>query len=61
MCDGHNHPLREIYRSGHDIQDVVRWCPDCGAVVVDGEMDGRVRPGHVVPMQFPKTAKRQTK
>lgn len=60
MCDGKNHPLKEIFRSGceDDIQSVVRWCPDCGAVVVDGELDGRVRAGAVMPMRFPASAKR---
>lgn len=61
MCDGTNHPLKEIFRSGYrdDVQSVVRWCPDCGSVVVDGEYDGRVRPGGVMKMQFPALAKRK--
>lgn len=61
MCDGKNHPLKEIFRSGYqdDIQSVVRWCPDCGAVVVDGEYDGRVRAGDIMQMQFPTSAKRK--
>lgn len=55
MCDGHNHPLVEIHRSkdAYDVYTVVNWCPDCGAVVVDGEHDGRVAPGRVMPMRFP--------
>ena len=62
MCDGRNHPLKEIYRSGYedDIQDVVRWCPECGAIVVDGEIDGRTRPGGGAPMRFP-SIRHQTK
>lgn len=53
MCDRKNHPLIEIYRHGYEdsIQHVVRWCPECGAVVVDGELDGRVRPGVVMAMK----------
>lgn len=57
MCNGKNHPLKEIFRAGFedDVQSVVRWCPDCGAVVVDGELDGRVRSGAVMPMLFPSS------
>ena len=61
MCDLRNHPLVEIFRAGPDdgIQSVVRWCPDCGAVVVDGEIDGRVAAGRVMPMQHAKIALRK--
>ena len=60
MCDGHHHNLKVIYCNGydHDVVDVVRWCEDCGAVVVDGDYDGRTRPGAVMKMRFPKTATR---
>jgi ribosomal protein S27AE len=56
MCDGRNHPLCEIFRTkdAYEIYSVVNWCPDCGAVVVDGEHDGRVAPGRVMPMRFPR-------
>jgi valyl-tRNA synthetase len=55
MCDGYNHPLIEIQRKSdhYGIESVVRWCPDCGAIVVDGEMDGRVQAGQVMKMKFP--------
>lgn len=55
MCDRKNHPLKEILRTGYtdDKQNVVRWCPDCGAVVVDSEFDGRIDPGRVMKMRFP--------
>jgi len=60
MCDLRNHPLIEIFRSGHDdgydAQAVIRWCPDCGAIVVDGECDGRTYAGHFSKMKFPKVA-----
>lgn len=54
MCDKKQHPLIEIFRTGYvdGLQTVVRWCPDCGAIVVDGEIDGRVLPGHVVKMRL---------
>lgn len=56
MCDKKNHPLIEVFRTGCEdgIQSVVRWCPDCGAVVVDEELDGRVYAGSVMKMRFPK-------
>lgn len=38
-------------------QDVVRWCTDCGAVVIDIDFDGRTYPGRVKEMQFPKIIK----
>jgi hypothetical protein len=55
MCNGTNHNLVEIYRDGYadDINTVVRWCKDCGAVVVDSDYDGRTMPGHNSPMRFP--------
>jgi len=56
MCDNHNHNLKVIYRTGEDAwneEHVVRWCVDCGAVVVDRESDNR-RFGTVVSMRFPR-------
>lgn len=35
--------------------NVVRWCSVCGAIVVDTDVGGRVYPGQVQPMRFPKT------
>ena len=60
MCDKINHPLVEVYRAGggdYSPAHVVMWCPDCGAVVVDAEMDGRTYPGKVLPMQHPHDAR----
>jgi hypothetical protein len=34
-------------------QEKVRWCPKCGAVVVDEDTDGRISPGSIRKMQFP--------
>ncbi len=33
---------------------IVRWCENCGAIVVDIDFDGRTKPGDVMPMMFPK-------
>ena len=54
-CKNGNHSLIVILGSHHwDCDEVVRWCKECGAVVVDIEVDGRVQPGRVMPMKFPK-------
>ena len=56
MCKSGNHNLEVIYSidSGDMFgKTVVRWCGDCGAVVVDKEFDGRVSPGAVMMMKFP--------
>lgn len=47
--------LRRYYM-GWNVDHVVRWCPDCGAVAIDKESDGRLM-GTVVPMKFPKNIK----
>ena len=52
-CLKGNHELTTIYKVGSDYEsDVVKWCPHCGAVVVDKEFDGRTNPGQVVNMKF---------
>ena len=43
-----------------DTESVVRWCPKCGAVVIDREVDGRLM-GSVVKMKFPDITKRALK
>ena len=54
-CKEGLHPLKEISRRCDGYVDrVVRWCPDCGAIVVDMECDGRVYPGHYSKMKLPK-------
>ncbi len=47
------HPLKEIYRDTDGFVDiVVRWCPECGAIVIDNDVDGRVYPGKIMPMKL---------
>jgi hypothetical protein len=41
---------------GASSNKVVRWCPNCGAVVVDEDHNGRVIFGAYKEMQFPKMA-----
>lgn len=56
-----NHRLIEIMRKPvHVVPDgeqVVRWCKDCGSVVIDIDADDRtVHPGGIVSMEFPRIA-----
>jgi len=57
-CKNGNHDLKEIHRSLHDcigdVDAVVRWCKECGAVVVDADRDGRTFAGRISEMKFPK-------
>jgi hypothetical protein len=54
----HNHPLETLREFDYNDCEsaVVRWCPTCGAVVIDTDYDGRTKPGDVMPMRFPKLA-----
>lgn len=57
MCDLKNHNLQTVIKvpTGLDGQErVVRWCKDCGGLVVDIDVDGRtMEPGGVRKMEFP--------
>jgi hypothetical protein len=50
--------LVEVQRSLYDSQTgsyaSTKWCPYCGGIVVDEEFDGRVRPGGIMLMRWPK-------
>lgn len=52
------HVLIEVYkgRETFDSADVVRWCCNCGGVVVDKDTDGGTYPGAIRKMQFPALA-----
>ena len=56
----------EIYRlndNGADPlgrEDVIYWCGECGAVVVDEESDGR-KYGVISSMRFPRTIEKKFK
>lgn len=53
-----NDTLVEIYASVQNEfeETVVRWCPICGAIVVDTDFDGRTKPGAVMSMRVPTNA-----
>jgi DUF917 family protein len=54
-CLNKRHELKEITSSNNSgmpgVYDVVRWCVNCGAIVIDTDVDGRTRPGNVMTMQ----------
>ncbi len=56
MCDKVNHKLKIIYavRGCYGESEVVRWCSDCGGVVVDVDIDNRTNPGFIRKMELPK-------
>jgi ribosomal protein S27AE len=55
-----DHDLQVIQYSrypGDVVERVVRWCARCGAVVVDGQSDDRLYPGHFIAMRRPEATK----
>jgi len=59
--EGNQHvgQLLEIFSftSPDDSDEIVKWCPICGAVVIDQEVDNRVYSGRIMQMRFPKWTK----
>ena len=56
MCNKKEHNLQKLYSAPEGtpgVDEVVRWCRDCGAVVIDVDVDGRPQPGRVMDMKFP--------
>lgn len=56
-CKVGNHSLIAICTSykGQGEVEVVRWCEECGSIVVDIDCDGRTYAGAVVKMKIPKS------
>ncbi len=58
-CKKGLHPFKVIARFGYgDEIKVVRWCPECGAVVVDMDYDNRTHPGYYKKLQYPNITKK---
>jgi len=60
-CKDKQHDLEEIF-SAHvtgSVYNTVRWCPLCGAVVVDQDFDGRTNAGKIMEMKTPQIAEEQ--
>lgn len=57
-CTQGRHRLVEVYRADNGFEDeVVRWCSNCGAIVVDVDYEGRVYAGQIMRMRLPELAK----
>lgn len=55
-CKKGNHHLITILCNRHswdESEEVARWCPDCGAIVVDLDYDGRTQSGRGMGMRLP--------
>jgi len=53
-----DHELVAIWTEGGPMSaDVVRWCVNCGAIVVDTDYDGRTNPGYTMKMRYPEITK----
>lgn len=54
-CKKGMHPFTKILSipAGIDEEKVVRWCPECGAIVIDHDIDGRVMPGYYMKLRCP--------
>ena len=58
MCDAGKHKLIIISSTTSLCGDkVVRWCDQCGAIVIDEDCDTRTRPGAFMSMRLPASAK----
>lgn len=55
-CKEGLHPFKVITRTSlsFDREEVVRWCPKCGAVVVDMDFDNRTNPGYYKKIEYPE-------
>jgi hypothetical protein len=55
-CNGQHDLLRIMIKPTGDpgVEHVTRWCQNCGAIVVDVDVDGRTQPGAGSSMNFPR-------
>jgi len=61
-CNNGEHYLVAIHASRLSYGEaVVRWCRNCGSVVVDLDYDNRTRPGGVRAMVEPEIWKKQSR
>ncbi len=59
VCRSGEHALQKIYTGHRDTvsEEVVRWCKNCGSVVVDVDYDGRINQGQMMQMRTPTIMK----
>lgn len=59
-CENGNHKFEVIHsgdNGGPGGGQVVRWCVNCGSVVVDHDVDGRTHPGYYSKLRSPLITK----
>jgi hypothetical protein len=56
QCFKGKHDLIVVYRicRPYDEEEVVRWCRNCGSIVVDLDVDNRTHPGRIMKMESPR-------
>lgn len=57
-CNG-KHDLARVMtkpEGSPGVEHVTRWCRNCGAIVIDVDVDGRTQPGGGSSMAFPRIA-----
>lgn len=48
----------KVYSVGTHIEcNVVRWCPECGAIVIDVDRHDNINRGEVMKMRIPTISK----
>jgi len=58
-CLDGRHPLIPIYSASKpDVIHTVRWCPICGAIVVDTDYKENINSGQIMSMKKPDISKR---
>ncbi len=61
-CQAGHHDLTVIYKDPINgmCEAVVRWCKNCGCVVIDRDIDGRTSPGSLMKMRAPLIAQKSS-
>lgn len=59
-CRNGLHPFIRILSVtvGINEEKIVRWCPECGAIVVDHDIDDRTIPGYYKQLTYPNITKK---
>ena len=57
-CNGKHDLVRVMTKPAGEpgVDYVTRWCQNCGAIVIDADVDGRTQPGAGSSMAFPRIA-----
>lgn len=58
-CKAGKHELIVIYEGRRNTlcEETVRWCVNCGSIVVDLDYDGRTNAGQIMKMRSPEITK----